>query len=379
MTDDSSCIYARVLERDDMPNTEKYMEKRDETIFFITIARNILAEINSLFEKGLKRLDFGMDQWKNVDKRPSFDLTKPPPYSYDEKNLYVNASNNLWIIHVWRGLRIHPSISELYYVALLNRIKEFKEKNSGFDFNKGIVYANLGVAQSGQKKLDEGFANILKALIEDSNYSASDPQYDLHRRRLFTQFEEAYVSKPLQEIILQLGISKISSVEQFVENFLESLNNDQRTFFDYTFARIVQSQEIWHEKNNGFTANRLLAYTQDFCLFTEDLLKSKISLNTLSNRQYWVLRHLIPLKFPGINLNGCQANTMADLDNLLPSELSSQSQPDKYLRILLTLRNYSSHNVEGGTSQNCFYARYEDILKELVRAMCEIALLPKQP
>lgn len=64
-------------------------------------------------------------------------------------------------------------------------------------------------------------------------------------------------------------------MEQFVKDFLDSLNNDQRALFDCTFARIMQNWEIWNEKENGFTANRLLAYTQDFCLFNEDFLKSK--------------------------------------------------------------------------------------------------------
>jgi len=355
-------------------STEKYIEKPDEVARFVKHAQGLLAELNLLFRQGIERLDFGMDQWKNVDKRPSFDLTiKPPPYSWREKNYYIDASNNLWYIYVWQGMHIDPSISELYYTVLLDRIKDFKVNNDNFDFNKGIVYANLGVAQSAQMKLDEGFANILNALIEDSPYSTTEPLYNLHRRDLFTQFEKAYVKEPLKGIMSQLNLAKISPVEHFVENFLDSLNDDQRTFFDYTFVRIMQNLGIWNEKNNRFTANRLLAYTQDFCLFNEDFLRSKFS----SSNPHWLLDDLIREAGFSVNLTGCGAGGMNDLDNKLASELSNSNQPDKCLRILLTVRNYSSHNVGGGTSANCFYARYDEILKELVRAMCHIILLPK--
>lgn len=361
-------------------SAEKYSAKPEEEAYFDENVKGMMIKLGLLFQQGIKRLDFGMDQWKNVDKKTSFDPSaKPQPLAYLEKNYYIDASNDMWYIYAWHRWKVHPSISELYYTELLRRIKEFAKNNDDFNFNKGIVYANLGVAQSAQMKLDEGFANILKALIEDSGYSPNEPQYDLHRRDLFTQFEKAYVIEPLQRAISQLGIAENSSVEQFVEHFLESLNDDQRTFFDYTFARIMQNLMIWDEKNNDFTANRLLAYTQDFCLFIEDLLKCKISSAILSSRQYWTLQQLIPLpqKFSGINLNRCRANTMGDLNALLPLELGEQKQPKRCLRILLILRNYSSHNVGGGTSADCFYGRYGEILKELLRVMCYIILLPK--
>ncbi len=355
---------------------EKYAEGRDEITNFIRSASDLLAEMNFLLQYGVWRLDRGMHWWKYVDKKPSFDSTmKNPPYLYEEKNYYVNASNNLWQASMWRS---YSAISEIYYSILLGKIKEFKEKNDQFDFNKGIVYANLGVAQSAQMKLDEGFANILKALHEDSIYSPdTSPEDNLRKSGLFTQFEERYVKEYLKSILSQLSMEEITSPEQFIGEFLKSLNNDQRVFFDYTFAKIMRNWEIWNEKENGFTANRLLAYTQDLCLFNEDLLKSKVDSKTLDSKQYWILQYLIPLGFQDINLDQCQANTMQDLNNILPSELGKSDQPEKCLRILLILRNYSSHNVGGGTDADYFYVHYEDILKELIRAMCEIALLPK--
>lgn len=363
---------------------EKYGEGRDEIASFIRSASNLLADMNFLLQYGVWRLNLGMRCFKYVDKKPSFDATaKKEPYPYDEKNLYVNASNRLWHASMWHS---YSQINEIYYDALLRKIKEFKERNEDFDFNKGIVYANLGVAQSAQMKLDEGFANILKALYDDSLYSEKTPDDNLRESGLFTQFEDAYVKNSLGRIILQLNITEISSIKEFVDVFLDCLNNDQRTFFDFTFAKIIKSWEIWNEKANRFTANRLLAYTQDFCLFNEDLLKSKVVLKFhVPRKGYWTLSDLIPKmrdlvpkpnEFQSINISGCKANTMKNLNLLLPSELS-KDQPEKCLRILLILRNYSSHNVEGGDSTDYFYEHFDEILKELVRATCKITLLPK--
>jgi len=356
---------------------EKYVETRDEIADFIRSSSRLLAELDFLLQLGVWRLDFGMLNWRSIDNKPSFDpAVTPAPYSYAEKNFYFNASNNLWQFSMWKS---HPSISEIYYSTLLQRIKKFKSNNQGFDFNKGIVYANLGVSQSAQMKLDEGFANILNALIEDSPYSADTPEYNLKRRDLFIQFEIRYVKNYLQAIVTGLGIGGIPQPEQFLNSFLGSLNNDQRVFFDYTFARIIQNRDLWNDKENSFTANRLLAYTQDFCLFNEDFLKSKFSQTELQSRTHWELRNLIAGKFSGIDVSSCSAVEMSDLDTELPIELGRQNDKERCLRMLLMLRNYSSHNVKGGTGTNYFYSHYTEILGELVRAACYIALLPTQP
>jgi len=360
-------------------STDRYVETKEELTRFYKSARAMTGTLNSLFQQGVERLDYGMNEWKNVDKKPSFDATtKPPPYSYGEKNYYINASNNMWYIYLWKGMRVPPAINELYYTALLNRIEEFRRNNNGFDFNKGIVYANLGVAQSAQMKLDEGFANILKALIEDYPYSDINPESNIWKNPLFTQFERQYVRIPLHTIISGFNMAEIASIESFIENFLNSLNNDQRAFFEYTFTRIKQNEKIWSERENSLTANRLLAYTQDFCLFNEDFLKSKFSRADLSNLRRKELGYLIPAKFD-VSTSDCSASEISELDNMLPSEMQKQNLKERCLRILLMLRNYSSHNIGGGTNANYLYAEYDEILNELIRATCHIALLPKPP
>ena len=353
--------------------TDSYSLNIDELISFYKSSDKLKTTLNFLIWYGQIRLHNNMNQWKNIDNKPSYNA-QTPPYSYEEKNHYVNAPNSLWSETMWS---FNPRISEIYYQSLLRTTKGFENREK-YNFNKGIIYGNLGVVQSAQMKIDEGFANILNALIEDVGFSTgpSSPKYDVFKRDLFEQFEVGYVRKPLENIVSKLGITGTSPFEKFVIDFLNSISTDQRIFFDYMFARIMQNLEIWKEKENSFTANRILAYSQDFCLFNEDFLKSKTPAATLLTKPHWELKKLIKAAFPTVNVDNCSADSMPILDGKLVSDLANTNQIEKCLRVLLTLRNYSSHNVTGGTSANVFYNRYFEVLSELARALVYIKLLP---
>jgi hypothetical protein len=358
--------------------TDKYALGADELLNFRRSSSHLMTELNFILQYGKLRLDFGMNNWKNVDKRPSFNQNAAtPPYPYEEKNFYVNSSNDLWMATMWPHYQM---LNEIYYSNLLEQIKDFKKKNDGFDFDKGIVYGNLGVAQSAQMKLDEGFANILKALVDDAPYSATaTPEQNFWKSPLFEQFEKSYVKIPLQTLISGLGTNGATPVETFVETLLTTLSDHQRIFFEYSFIEINYNQKIWQEKENTLTANRLLAYAQDLCLFNEALLKSKFSATDLTRlgRRH-ELGSLIPSKFT-VDCSGCHADDITELDDKLRIEMGTADLRIRCLRILLTLRNYSSHNIEGGTGANYFYAEYTRIFSELIRATCFIALLPNPP
>lgn len=350
---------------------EKYSSKSTEIKDFEKATREILSGLNFIIEYGKKRLGFGMSEWLNVDKRPSFVIDKPP-YSYKEKNLYIDASNNLCFhSSMWEKLPV--AVSEIYFEELLNDVRTFEESNrhnsSRYNFNKGIVYGNLGVTQAAQRKLDEGFANILKALDEDRGYStASQPDYDIFKRDLFSQFEKRYVTHALESYAGKMKDITIGTTKKFVEEFMNSLSPDQRAFFDCTFARILQNWEIWNEKNNRFTSGRLLAYIQDLCLFGEDLLKTKGFSGTLNP--------MISAAFRGITLSNCGADSLNQLNGNLQIHFGESNSKHKCLKILLTVRNFTSHNIAGGTSSDFSYSNYEEILVYVLQAIFYIHQLP---
>jgi hypothetical protein len=228
--------------------------------------------------------------------------------------------------------------------------------------------------QASQRKIDEGFANIRKALDEDRGYSTPQAQkYALFRRELFTQFENDYVKKELLNIVVKLGIQSENEAPRYVDKFLESLKIDQRAFFDYDFARIMQNVDIWHDKENRFTSNRLLAYSQDLCLFAEDLLRKK----RVKGKQ---LGELIKNGFGIDDQRNCGADSLKELGKNLRHHFTKEKDfKIRCLKILLTLRNFSSHNISGGTKDDYFYKKLEIILMEIFRAIFEIYGLKRKP
>jgi len=347
-------------------SADKYGVSFPEIELFLKATNELFSKMQFTLDYGKLRLEFGMNEWVETDKKPSFDIENPP-YPYGEKNLYINASNNLCFSSMWK--KVPMALCEIYYGELLKETKikeaEISRKiNEQYFFNKGIAYANLGVAQTSQMKLDEGIANILKALDEDRGYSkGSKPEFDLFRRNLFSQFE-SWVIDHLFTYISKMSEINIDDVKKFIEDFLEFLSSDQRAFFDYTFMRIIQNLSIWNEKENRFTSGRLLAYIQDLCLFGEDLLKTKGFSGTLNP--------MISTAFKGIALNNCGGGSLEDLNDNLISHFKEPNLKHRCLKILLTLRNFSSHNIAGGDSKDFFYKNYKDILLHVLQAIVYI-------
>ncbi len=335
-------------------------------LMFSKSAYDIVANYNYIEILGRQILVNNMNYCKNNLKLESFDPDNPYE-DYDLKNMYFSAANNLCQFSLWRqGLY---TFAERYYRALLAEIKKF-EKTNDFNHNKGMAYANLGISQAIQLKIDEGFANILKALDEDKGYfkHGNKPTEEFFKTPLFTQLEKVLILNHLEKQINTLttdGESCPSSVG-FLNGLTES---DQRIFFEYTFAKIMDNYRVWNEKPNRFSANRMIAYLQDLCLFAEDFLKRKGHAGTLGG--------LITSAFPGVDVR-CGANSYDELNQKLEELLKETNKRDRALRILLTLRNFSSHNISAGESNDFILSEFEKVIKEVFRAIINIFQLPSR-
>lgn len=120
-------------------------------LMYSKIAFDINANYSFIENLGKETLIQNMKYCKDVLKLPSFDPNNPYPV-YNNKNKYFLATNelcqySLWHFHLY-------GLAEQYYSAMLDTIKKF-EKDSSYNHNKGIVYANLGISQAAQMKTDK--------------------------------------------------------------------------------------------------------------------------------------------------------------------------------------------------------------------------------
>jgi hypothetical protein len=337
-----------------------------ESLLFSKPSFDIVANYQYIEMSGKQILLQNMAYCKDTLKLPPFDPDNPYE-DYDCKNLYFSAANKLCQSSLWNQ-GVFP-FAEKYYRTMLAVIKKF-ESDTDYNHNKGMVYANLGIAQAIQLRIDEGFANILKALDEDRGYfqKGKKPDEEFFNSILFQQLENVIVLDPL---VKQFDVlRKDEETCPTAKDFLKSLTDPhQRIFFEYTYAKIVENHKVLSEKPNNFSANRLITYLQDMCLFAEDFLKKKNYTGTLST--------LLSTAFSPIDLSGCSTSSSQELNDTVENIYRETNKRDRALRILLTLRNFSSHNIAACETGDFIPSNFSEVFNEIVRAVILINNLPQ--
>ena len=343
-----------------------YAPLQNRLMFQYKTASDILSSYEYIEGLGREILFENMKYCRENLKLPSFDPDNPYE-DYDSKNMYFSVANNLCQYSLWRhGLY---NFAEKYYLTMLTTIKHF-EKERIYNHNKGMVYANLGIAQAIQLRIDEGFANILKALDEDRGYfkKGRKPAEEFFSSILFQQLEKVIVLVSLVNQIdtLRNEGETCPTAEEFLKGLMDP---DQRIFFEYTYAKILENHNVWKEKPNRFSANRMIAYLQDLCLFAEDFLKKKGHSGMLNN--------LISTAFPQIDLTGCGAGSYKELNEKLEKMHTETNKRDRSLRMLLTLRNFSSHNISAGEKEDFLFREFDKLFNEILRAVVHVYNVPR--
>jgi len=108
----------------------------------------------------------------------------------------------------------------------------------------------------------------------------------------------------------------------------------------------------------------MIAYLQDMCLFAEDFLKRK--------GYQGMLRGLLSSAFPEIDLADCGADNYQELNDKLEKMYSEPNNKDRAFRMLLTIRNVSSHNISAGNHEDFILKNFTEVFNEIMRALIHI-------
>ena len=130
--------------------------------------------------------------WEDMERSTSYEPHREG-FKREQKDYYTFRANNKFGIRVMGKPeeKIHPFYSDFYYAELINIINQY-EDISHKHFNKGIVFANLGIAQIAQNKFDAGIAHLLTAEWEDRE--VANPKEFILDSRLWGQFEHKVFS-----------------------------------------------------------------------------------------------------------------------------------------------------------------------------------------
>jgi hypothetical protein len=318
-------------------------------VVFIKTANEIANNFDFIVRNGVARLI------EDMKKAPKFDPDNKP--EYDEKNEYFNEANNICQFSLWQlGLY---DLCEKYYAILLANIREYETKNTT-NFNKGMVYANLGVSQVAQGKIDEGFANILKANIEDEPYHKRDPSRSVFRLELYSQFENGKAGREgIKDYILKH--SQLYQTEEtvtidiaFLSELVSSLDTDSHILFISVIEKIRRHFIVLDDKDNRFTRLQIFLCLQDLCLSIENALKKR-------NNNTGMMKELLDGLFstasgrprvwkPVFDANYGFATSLNEtqFENNLKEIFKLTDSEARRLLICCAVRNFSSHNLDVG-------------------------------
>jgi len=321
-------------------------------VVFFKTANEITNNFDFVVRNGVAKL------MEDMKKAPKFDPNNKPEYG--KKNEYFNEANNICQFSLWQlGLY---NLCETYYSILLTQIREY-EKKTPTNFNKGMVYANLGVSQVAQGKIDEGFANILKAQMEDEPYHKTDASKSVFNLELYSQFEDGKVGREgIKDYILkhsQLYQTEESKTidKAFLGGLISSLDTDSRILFISLVEKIRRNFIVFDDKDNRFTRLQIFLCLQDLCLSIENALKTK------NNKKGMMMRELLDSLFsttsgrPRVwkpafddNYGFTTSHDETQFENNLKEIFKLPDSKARRLLICCAVRNFSSHNLDVGNN-----------------------------
>lgn len=329
------------------------------------ISKEIKDRFQLVVKQGLTKLKDGMERFKDDPFNPS-----KPYRNYNKKNEYFEASNAICLGIFWKiG---YYDLCEKYFLLMLNYIKEYEIKEKVY-FNKGMIYVNLGVSQIAQNKIDEGFANILKAHMEDSPYHKSDSTKSVFKLPHYKQFENHIIDHYLIHIKKYTKLDNSKASKNDIVNLVTSLDTDEHILLISLLYKFRNQLVILKDKDNRFTRLQLFLLLQDFCLFIENAIKTKTGetgtlkflLNNLFSRSsgrprtWWS-------EFDG-NHSLAKADNITDFERNLTDIFGISNLIAQRLLTCWAIRNFSSHNID--TRNDYIYNHIEPILENILFAI----------
>lgn len=324
-------------------------------------------DVDALIQQGLALLREDMERY------PSFDPTRP----YDEKNAYFARTQELG--HPLFPLRSFW-VAELYYAAMLDAILAY-EQASGKHFNKGMVYANLGIAQMVIGKVDAGIAHLLTADVEDAPFVHDD--HGILNSRLWRQFERPYVFDYFISFNGDPNAALSFTVnEQFLDDLFRGMEKQDRLFLECTIWALRENLGQNGLCPNVYTWGQLYSGLKDLCLLTESLLrKRQIQDGTIAHAARITLGGLLQNALSGQSIgypqNGLStsANDLQEFVNNLENILTNANNAElRRVYCLHLVRNFTGHHFDPSdrvTSPDgrTFFDMYESALVNALSAI----------
>lgn len=296
---------------------------------------------------------------EDLDKYPPFD----PNIGYPSKNDYFNQANNIGRKNLmWN----QPSeLSVLYYRQMLDEIGKYENVHQ-VRYNKGMLYANLGISQIKSGNIASGIAYLLSAEEEDKEIS---PEFKVLDTKLWKQFEYQTVYPFMMKHISQHSNNlpyRLTNI--FLDKFFKKLETEDRIFIQGTIIALDQNVKLIQQiHSNPYTLGRLFSGLKDLCLITETLLRKKQQPPNIM-----MLDDLLKKAVRNYTTKNASSKNLEEFLKKLENSQGNSSVELRSLYILRLVRNFTGHHfdingsIKSPTGKALFFELFEFALTHII-------------
>lgn len=332
--------------------------------------KQVTEWLNTSINRGLEILR------EDMEKSPPYNPTNP---NYEEKNAYFIRTA---IYGKWTLTEGYGWITDVFFRQMLDHILEY-ERVTKKHFNKGMVYAILGIAQIAQGKFDSGIAHLLTAEWEDREV---DPQgHSILNTQLWGQFEQKILDY-LESFNNRPGVSFPISNDSLIALF-KSFTSEDRIFLQGTILALLDNFNQDIVCQNSYTTGRLFDHLKDICIFIEAILRKKhvSSGGSPDDDLTILLREAVNSKSRPKSLYVGYPQSKPKLDsgarglleflNRFENILTNAKKPELlWLHSTLLIRNFTGHHFDitqttTSSNGNTFSALYRDMIENVILAL----------
>jgi len=287
--------------------------------------------------------------------------------NYDDKNKPIFAPiQQMGMFLLNRGL--FPIVEE-YWGHIDDEIQDFN-KQTGKRVNRGIPLANIGVSQISQGKVIEGLFNIYRGHEDDRECLQHlsgviiDPEKDMAKSILFTQFEERQIGNLFRVIVTKHSSVFTTAIsKEDLSEFVLGLNSDKKLLFYMTLYRFSFGWSLNNQLTTIISRSEILRSLAELALWFEDELKRKDP--TLIGK---TLIQILDQKVGQLNpISGqyTNASSLTELSTKITSALTASSTLDlTNARVTGCLRNFAGHNLE--VQNHIFFQSCDEIFARML-------------
>lgn len=318
---------------------------------------------------------------QGMDKDSGYDCNR----GYKAKNAYFLQANNLcmdsvtglWNRQIEVPLGSNRSLTldgwdavKQYYEAMRQLVEQY-EQETGKRFNKGMLYANLGIAMIVSGQRESGIFYMMAADHEDRDFIKSVPDRSIVYGPLWTPFESPHFQEWIPDALADTAEFPVHPTEQQCSELLERIKSPEERLFLGSAIMQMHQHLAKAQEGNSFSISEVFSGLRDICTLIEHRVRRTLSAKGEKIEQ--LLKSFLKQYRCGKLLPSGKVDSTDCTTALRNINAAFQLPPEhRSLKILHILRNFTSHQLvtdPADSQRPAFIALTDKCLRHIIAAL----------